>query len=132
VNNQGSIFRRTSSGWTQLPGSANDIGIGSDGSVWVVGTNSVPGGYGIWNYNARSNSWSSIDGGAIRIAVDRSGNPWVVNNQNNIFRRNRNSWVQLTGSAWDIGCGAGNNRSVWIVGTNSVPGGYGVWRYTGN
>jgi hypothetical protein len=34
-------------GWTLLPGLANDIGVGADGTVWVIGADAVPGGYGI-------------------------------------------------------------------------------------
>jgi len=129
VNNQNTIFRRTNNRWVQLPGAARDIGIGADGSVWVIGTNTVAGGFGIFSYNSRQNSWSQVDGGAVRIAVDRQGNPWVVNSQNNIFRRTRGRWVQLTGAARDIGAGA--DGSVWVVGTNIVPGGFGIFKYTG-
>ena len=34
-------------GWELEPGAARDIGVGADGSVWVVGTGAVPGGFGM-------------------------------------------------------------------------------------
>ena len=46
VNSAGQIWRRNSSnpsvnGWTLLSGGGKDLGIGADGSVWLVGSNPV-------------------------------------------------------------------------------------------
>jgi hypothetical protein len=113
--------------WEQLPGTAKDIGIGANGSVWIVGTNPVSGGYGIYRWDGEN--WEGVDGGAVRIDVDPQGNPWIVNNNGNIYRRFGNHWEQLFGAARDIGIGA--NGSVWIVGTNPVSGGYVIYRWDG-
>lgn len=64
--------------WRLLPNGATDIGIGANGSVWITGTNPVPGGYGIYQWNG--SGWVAIPGGAVRIAVDPFGNPWVADN----------------------------------------------------
>jgi ribosome biogenesis protein Nip4 len=125
----GFLASPVSAQWQQTSGAANDIGIGANGAVWVIGTNRTPGGFGIWQRAPRGNDWSAIDGGAVRIAVDPSGMPWVVNESGNIFRRTAAGWQQLPGAAKDIGIGA--NGAVWVIGTNAVPGGFGIWTWTG-
>ena len=116
------------SGWEQLPGAAKDIGIGANDSVWVIGTNPVGGGFGIYRWDG--SNWNGTDGGAVRIDVDPKGIPWVVNDAGNIYRRVNNSWQQLPGAAKDIGIGA--NGSVWVIGTNPVGGGFGISRWDGS
>lgn len=128
VNNQGYIFRRVNGAWQVMPGRARDIDIGRDGSVWIIGTNTVPGGYGIYRWNG--SGWQPIDGGAVRIAVNPNGQPWVVNNQGYIFRRVNGAWQHLTGLAKDIAIG--HNGSVWVIGANAVPGGFGIYRWNGS
>jgi hypothetical protein len=125
----GLLASPASAQWQQTSGAANDIGIGANGAVWVIGTNRAPGGFGIWQRAPRGNDWSAIDGAAVRIAVDPSGMPWVVNDAGNIFRRTAAGWQQLPGAAKDIGIGA--NGAVWVIGTNAVPGGFGIWTWTG-
>ena len=39
INSIGEIFKREGDNWRCMPGRANDIGIGGDGSVWIIGTN---------------------------------------------------------------------------------------------
>jgi hypothetical protein len=108
------------------PGAATDIGVGSNGSVWVVGTNPVGGGFGIWQWIGR---WSPVPGGAIRITVDSAGLPWVANTTHNVYHWNGRSWTIFSGRATDIAAGA--NGSLWVVGDNPVRGGFGVWHWTG-
>ena len=136
VNDAGKIYRRTtdsptSGSWMAMPGSATDIGIGGDSSVWVLGTNLIAGGYGVYKWNGAS--WDVSPGGAgLRIAVGPDGAPWIVNNEGRIFRRTSGDpttggWQALPGSAVDIGIDAGNYA--WVVGTNSVNGGAGIYTW---
>ncbi|WP_437293998.1 tectonin domain-containing protein [Sorangium sp. So ce426] len=127
VNSGDFIFRHTPTGWQQLPGSAKDIGVGANGAVWIIGTDSTPGGFGVHRWTGAS--WTRVEGGAVRIAVDPSGEPWVVNSSDAIFRHTAGGWQQLPGSAKDIGVGA--NGAVWVIGTNSVPGGFDIYRWAG-
>jgi hypothetical protein len=122
----GDVYTFVAPFFTLRPGLGVDVGVGSNGSVWVVGTNPVPGGYGIYRWTG--SGWSSVPGGALRIAVDPSGNPWVVNSVGQIYHWSGNNWSLFPRSAVDIGIGA--NGSVWVVGTNPVPGGYGIYRWT--
>jgi peptidoglycan hydrolase-like protein with peptidoglycan-binding domain len=132
INKGGQIFKRTtntaSSGtWTQMPGTASDIGIGFDGTVWVISTFSVGNGnFQIRRFNGTT--WDNDVGGAVRIAVGPDGVPWVVNAQKQIYRRTVNStasgtYLQLPGAANDIGVGGANangGRYAWIIGTTPV------------
>jgi len=53
--------------WQNVPGAANDIAVATDGTAWVIGTNTVPGGFGI--YKSSPKPWSPVPGGATRVAV---------------------------------------------------------------
>lgn len=113
--------------WELLSGAGRDIGVGDDGSVWLIGTEETAGGYSI--YSRSRNQWNRVAGGAVRIDVDGTGTPWIVNAEGGIFRRDRNQWQKLPGAATDIG--AGSLGDVWVIGTNPVPGGFGIYRWTG-
>jgi len=127
VAEDGSIWERVNDVWQNRPGAAHAIGIGADGSVWVIGSNPVMGGYGIFHWSG--SRWDAIDGGAVAIAVGPSGRPWVVAEDGSIWERVNDVWQNRPGAAHAIGIGA--DGSVWVIGTDSVPGGYGVFQWTG-
>jgi hypothetical protein len=113
--------------WQLLDGRASDVGVGADGSVWIIGTNAVGSSdFDIWRRNATG--WTNIPGGAQRIAVDPTGNAWIVNSSQTIFRYDGSKWVVVNGGARDIGIGA--NGTVWVIGSGAEQGGYGIWRTT--
>ncbi len=128
VNSEGRIYRRDGSGWQLMPGLARDIGVGGNGAVWVIGVNAAPGGYEIHRWKGRQ--WERVSGGAVRIDVDPKGNPWVVNDRGDILRLDRGSWQHLPGSATAIT--VASDGTAWVLGTDRVPGGYSVHRWTGN
>ena len=76
--------------WKIEPGLANDIGVGADGSVFVIGTNAVAGGFGVSRWNG--SGWDPLPGGAVRIAVDPHGHPWIANALNQIFFFTAGNW----------------------------------------
>lgn len=128
VNSLHTVYRFDGSAFQPVAGvTATDIGIGADGTVWVIGSQAVPGGFNILRRSG--STWSVVPGGAVRIAVDPSGKAWVANSANSIFRHDGSNWVQTAGAAKDVGVGA--DGSVWMVGTNPVPGGYGIGRWNG-
>jgi hypothetical protein len=100
--------------WRMQVGAANDIAVGSNGTVWSISNTTTAGGYKI-QFWAGSN-WNTVEGGAVRIAVDPKGNPWILNDRNQIFKRELNRWVLMPGSAIDIGIGP--EGSVWVIGTD--------------
>ncbi|MBW2618938.1 MAG: hypothetical protein JRC92_08695 [Deltaproteobacteria bacterium] len=114
-------------GWELLPGEAHDIGVGADGSVWVIGDDEVKGGFGIYRWNGRA--WERTNGAAIRIAVGPKGDPWVVNSKKQIFSRAGLGWELLPGKAHDIGVGP--EGGAWVIGADEVKGGFGIYRWNG-
>ena len=118
-----------SGSWQRMTGRAKDIGIGANGSVWVIGTTQARGGYGIYRWTG--SNWQQVNGAAVAIDVDASGTPWVVNSEGSIYRRAGEGWQILPGKARDIGIGY--NGSVWVIGWTRIgTGGYGIYRWTGS
>jgi hypothetical protein len=117
-------------GVLDTPGLAQDVGVGADGSVWIIGRTPVAGGFNIAQLvRNEAGGWSEvkIGGGAVRVAVDPQGSPWVVNEPGNLYQYDKNNkrWKQvLTGAAWDVGVGA--DGSVWITGRTLVAGGLNI------
>ncbi|MFC1746232.1 tectonin domain-containing protein [Candidatus Riflebacteria bacterium] len=99
--------------WKRLPGLGLDIGVGSKGNAWIVGTNRVP-------YCWDGHAWRNVPGlgDVIKLDVDPLGRPWGVNSRGNIYLRERDSkWYKLPGAAIDIGCGGPGSGVTWVVGT---------------
>jgi hypothetical protein len=128
------------SGWVRVPGEARDIGVGADGTVWVLGGNPYPdtdfdffdnnvgeADYGLWVLDEFG--WLEIPGSGVRLDVDPEGYPWVINSDHEIWRLTPFGWDRIPGSAHDIGIGA--DGSVWVLGTTERRGGYEIFRYTG-
>ena len=113
-------------GFSPLPGAASAISVGANGSAWVVGTNAVAGGYGIYQLG-QTGSWVKYPGGAVEIAVGPDGSPWLVKLGSRTSTTGPGTSFSLVpGAASAIGVGA--NGSVWVVGTNAVAGGYGIYQ----
>lgn len=121
IDRLGPTFRKVS-------GLATDIGVGPNGSVWIVSNTPVDGGFSIMR--RIGSNWSKINGGAVRIAVDPDGNPWVVNSSSSIFKLVNDVWQTMPGTATDIGIGA--NGTVWAIGTASANGGHPIFRWDGS
>ena len=81
VNDVNAIWRWDGQ-WRLMPGSAVDIGAGP-GGVYVIGTDVVGGGHGIFKWNGAN--WDNVPGWAGRVAVGSTA--WVVNQQGQIFRK---------------------------------------------
>jgi hypothetical protein len=121
-------------GWDQIPGRAHDIAVATDGTVWVIGDNKVPGGRGIYFRGPKDRDWGSVPGGAVRIAVAGDA-PWLVNDGGIAFERTGTTWanrpVLASGKimkAVDIGASA---KGVWAVAEPVKQGSYAVYRWTG-
>jgi kumamolisin len=108
--------------WTPTSVFAHDIAACADGSVWLVGTEPIAGGFPIYHWS-RAGQRLLPSKGAIRIAVDPQGFPWVITWQMEVFRWTAFGWQSLPslprqsalvpGEGVDIGIGA--NGSVWVV-----------------
>ena len=114
--------------WESIPGVAQDIGIGADGSVWVIGSTGA-----LFQFNG--STWTQLPGAGagVRIAVDNFGKPVVIGTDSHgIFRYDGTQWSRYADgdftTALDIGAGA--DGSIWVAGTDSQSVG-GVWRWNG-
>jgi uncharacterized caspase-like protein len=128
VSSKGEISCRNGGSWQKMPGEAQDVGVGADGSVWITGAGTSPGADGdisFWN----GSGWTKVDGAGARIAVAPDGNPWMVNSGKEIFRRVDGSWRRMPGAAQDIGVGA--DGSVWVIGASAGDGGIFFWTGSG-
>ena len=110
--------------WSKLSGKANDIGVGADGSAWVVSTKKARGGFQI--YKLANNKWQDMKGSGLRIAVGPKGNAWTVTKDQSIFRHDGKVWKKISGKATDIGVGA--DGSVWVVSTKKARGGFAIYQ----
>jgi hypothetical protein len=126
--------------WVRVPGDARDIGVGADGTVWVLGANvyenpdfgffdndAIDYDFGLWVLDEFG--WLEFPGSGIRLDVDPDGYPWVINSEHEIWRLTPFGWNRIPGRAVDIGIGA--DGSVWVLGTTERRGGYELFRYTG-
>jgi hypothetical protein len=122
VNKSHLIYRKTATDlWEVMPGTANDIGIGADGSVYIIGTNDVSptGGFDILKWNGFG--WDTLPNCAgTRIAVMPDGTPWVVNKSHIVYRKTATDlWQPVAGvEANDIAISAVNG-SVSVTGKDN-------------
>ncbi|MDB5103387.1 MAG: hypothetical protein JWP91_1076 [Fibrobacteres bacterium] len=145
VASTGAIKRWTGTAWENLSGAARDIGAGSDGRVYIVGADNVPGGgtVSLWN----GSGWSPIMGGGTAIDVDPAGNPWIANLPGNVYSRIPDpalpppdppapipgGWLPEAVSASAIGAGGvEGNITAWVLSTTDAPaGGKTIYRKSG-
>jgi Tectonin domain/Cysteine-rich secretory protein family len=144
----GGIYRRSKGPtsyvdgtWQQLPGSAQALSIGADGTAWMVGVNTSVSTFtptlNAWNpdpdqaisyFDTASSTWKAVDGAAKAIAVGPDGQPWTVNSTGSVYRRSKGptgyadgSWQPLTGAPKALTVSVGGDGSAWVIGTdNSV------------
>lgn len=103
--------------WNGMPGAAADIGIGSEGSIWIV---SPAGVVQKWDGKAWQTAGTINDAVARRIAVDPFGSPWVIGPAG-AYHYNNGAFEKLPFGGNDIAIGA--DGAVWVPATE--PGGAG-------
>ena len=121
INKSKLIFKYNGLTWDQMPGTGTDIGIGADGSVFIIGTLDVSptGGYNILKWNG--SGWDTLpDCAGVRISVSPQGIPWVVNRSNIVYKNSGGlPWEPISGiSGKEIGIGA--DGSVYVTGKDST------------
>ena len=117
-------------------GRAEGIEVGADGTVWVVGTNKMSGGFGIWRradgiwkpINSNSNGAKTWRG-AVRLAVGPTGLACFVRNNGAIGCFTSDYKVRrMKGIGKDIAIGA--DGSMFVLGGKAhVDGGWSVWKW---
>jgi ribosomal protein L27 len=135
INKSNLIYRYNGNTWDLLPGTGTDIGIGADGSVFIIGTVDVSptGGFNIMKWNGTG--WDTLPNcSGTRIAVMPNGIPWVVNKSNIVYRNTGTElWAAVSGvKGNDIGIGA--EGSVFVTGKDSTTASYHphIYKYLSN
>jgi hypothetical protein len=80
------IYKNIAGTWTLMPGTATDIGIGANGTIYIVSTtfSSLTGGDQISKWNGTG--WTAtVSGAGVNISVDPQGHPWTVNASHLIY-----------------------------------------------
>lgn len=126
INNQSQIMRFSDHGWQKIAGSATDIAIGDDGSVYSIGTDDCGSGFGIYRF-IKPYGWEKIPGCGEKIDVSPEGIPWVVNRQGRIFKFVNGAWLEVPGGAFDIA--VGEEDEIWVTGTSFCRGGRRIFHY---
>ncbi|HEY2517535.1 MAG TPA: hypothetical protein VGI39_41965 [Polyangiaceae bacterium] len=134
LNAQGNIYAFNGVGFSQYPGCATSIGVGSNENVWVIGCSTVgDGGKGIYRLvGSQFVQVDAADGAAgTKIAVSPEGTAWVLNAQGNIYKWTGSKFQQYPGCATSIG--AGPNDGVWVIGCSEANGGgNGIYQLQGS
>ncbi|RYU85879.1 hypothetical protein EWM62_18760 [Mucilaginibacter terrigena] len=109
-----------------------DVGIGADGSIFIIGIDSTSASSGYSISKLVNNTLTKLpDCGAVRVAVSPAGVPWVVTKAHKILKYNGTGWDEMPGSGSDIAIGA--NGAVFAIGTieTSPTGGNNIMKWTG-
>jgi hypothetical protein len=124
LDNRGFVFRLTTNSvetgsWESLPGVAGDIGIGSNGSVWVTGGWCNGADCPLFQWSPAINNWvqDPFNGSGVRISVGPDGIPWVLKAAKTFSRfvaAPNGHWETVTGQSVDLGIGPGGH--VWSFG----------------
>lgn len=113
--------------WSQSSIMGQDVGVGAEGDIYVVGIDGK-----LYIYNFASNSYSRVVAdpdldGIIRVDVDDEGTPFIVTSCGaSYYLSCDNKWIQLPGCATDIG--AGFCGHVWKTGCDPRMEGFGIWK----
>jgi hypothetical protein len=98
VNSDYTLFQKypiSFGAWIQYSKQARDVGIGADGSVWIVSNQSNgSGGYQIFKFNSNNSTWTDMKGQGINISCDASGNGWVVNALADVYQYSFGTWIK--------------------------------------
>lgn len=123
INSAGFIYSWNGKNWDVHTGKAQDVGVGANGTVWIIGPGNLNGSI----YRLMNTKFVKVPGGAVRVDVDQNGIPWVVNAHGDIYKWKNKAWRKIPGGAYDIGIGA--HGTVWIIGRKPAYGGYEIWRW---
>jgi hypothetical protein len=131
VNAAGTVYVRQNSGtgnvpWINMGGNARDIGVGADGSVWIIGKDRIPGTSDYKIFKLVNGVWTQSNGGGVYIDVLDDGRPAIINNAYSVYIKTGNSltsaWQQIpNGSGKDIAAdhqqldNRGNNHATYGI-----------------
>ncbi len=113
VNAAGTVYQRQGSAisesyWYNRGGSAKDIGVGGDGSVWIIGKQKVSGTNDYKIYKLLNGSWKLSNGGGQFIDVLDDGRPAITNAIGAVYIKSANN----TWASWGVPIPGGNGTDI--------------------
>lgn len=84
IDHTNDIHQLIAGRWIRRSGEARDIGVGGDGSVWIVGTSEDDGSHRIYRWSGTL--WNRVSGSARQISAGPDGYPWAANSGGDIYR----------------------------------------------
>jgi hypothetical protein len=95
--------------WVPVRGRAAQIAIGAEGSIFVLGLQTVKNGkdHPIFYYDKSMFKWVRHPGQGVKIAVSPKGYPWIVTAKRRVWRWGGESqkWVKMPGRPEEIAIG---------------------------
>jgi streptogramin lyase len=113
INEDGQTYRMSGLWWRQLDDLAQDLAIGSDGTVIKSNQDDT-----LARWDKFSGRWRPITGTGKRIAVGPKGNPWVVKADGTLAHYDGREWQTLPGQANDIAVGP--DGSAYIIDASGI------------
>ena len=81
INKNGEIWKKNDatlySSFTKIAGTASDLGIGKDVTVWRIGTEYIVGTTDHFMNKWNGTSWIGLNAKAVEVAVEPNGIPWI-------------------------------------------------------
>ena len=68
-----------------IKGSATDISVGPEGTVFILGVTKRQSGQEIYRFDPDTGKWARVNGSAIKITVGPKGKPHILTEKNNIY-----------------------------------------------
>eukprot|EP00771_Trimastix_marina_P002751 gnl/Trimastix_PCT/391.p1 GENE.gnl/Trimastix_PCT/391~~gnl/Trimastix_PCT/391.p1 ORF type:complete len:552 (+),score=79.73 gnl/Trimastix_PCT/391:68-1723(+) len=88
--------------WTEMPGSAIDVNVGSDGACWSVNEEND-----VFRWDGPEEGWTQVPGKLAKVTVGSQDHIWGVSAAMDIYRYNAQAqqWEQIPGKASQITVG---------------------------
>jgi len=67
VQTNGDIYHSVGASWVNIPGKAQRVTVGYDGTIYALGLIATPGGFQMYRYIGAPSYWQAIPGGALEI-----------------------------------------------------------------
>ncbi len=113
------IYRRTATGWVNVPGGGEKIAIGGSGAPWLVNSSgAIYRRTGVTSSSPSGSGWERMPGSAKDVDVGENGSAWVIGTLptvggNLIYRWTGSTWTNVPGGASRIAVGP--DGTAWIV-----------------
>lgn len=106
--------------WVRMQDLSTNISVGADGTVWRVGVDKGPEGFGIYKWSG-NNSWTKVAGSAVRIAAEAAGNLWVINSSNIVSHTGKSARITNNPNNSPVSSNA-SNIAAYISQLDYIPG----------